>query len=304
MPVPSLLTVMALFLPALPAALLVLLLLAIITGFFPIGLWISARAAGVKVGLPALIGLRLRRIAPARVVLPLIKARQAGLPVTGAELEAHLIAGGDADEVVDAMVTAQRAHIDLPFAKAAALTLAGWHIKEAVRMCLLPKVIEIPFVSAFAKDGVELKVKAKVTVRAVLDRLSGGDAGEAAIVARVEEGLVAAIGAASSHQAVLEDPGLFSAAVLEKDLATNTAFEILSIAITAVDIGRHAGAKLESEQAEAEVLRALAWALRRGRLGVRCCRHAPGAAYPGEAGEDPYEAGTDRFAGEEIGPDI
>lgn len=219
--------------------------------FIPVGLWISAFAAGVRVGIFTLIGMRLRRVSPSRIILPLIKASKAGLTVNVNQLEAHYLAGGNVDKVVNALIAAFRANMDLQFVRAAAIDLAGRDVLEAVKMSVNPKVIETPNISAVAKDGIELLVKARVTVRANLDRLIGG-AGEATVIARVGEGIVTTVGSSVSHKDVLENPDLISQTVLNKGLDSGTAFEILSIDIADVDVGRNIGAQLMTLQAEAD----------------------------------------------------
>lgn len=235
--------------------------------FVPLGLWISALAAGVRVGIFTLIGMRLRRVPPAQIVLPLIKANKAGLDVNVNQLEAHYLAGGDVDKVIDALVAAHRAQIPLPFERSAAIDLAGRDVLEAVQMSVNPKVIETPIVSAVAKNGIELKVKARVTVRANIDRLVGG-AGEATIIARVGEGIVTTVGSSTDHKDVLENPDHISRTVLSKGLDAGTAFEILSIDIADVDVGRNIGAELMTDQAEAEKRIAQAKAEERRAMAV------------------------------------
>jgi len=235
--------------------------------FVPLGLWISAMAAGVNVGIFTLIGMRLRRVPPARIVLPLIKANKAGLDVNVNQLEAHFLAGGNVDRVTDALIAAQRAQIALPFERAAAIDLAGRDVLEAVQMSVNPSVIETPFVSGVAKNGIELKVKARVTVRANIDRLVGG-AGEKTIIARVGEGIVTSVGGAIDHKDVLENPDHISKTVLAKGLDAGTAYEILSIDIADVDVGRNIGAQLMTDQAEAEKRVAQAKAEERRAMGV------------------------------------
>ena len=267
--------------------------------FVPIGLWISSLAANVKISIFNLIGMKLRRVVPSRIVIPLIKARKAGLDLGVNQLEAHYLAGGNVDNVVNALIASERAGIELPFEKAAAIDLAGRDVLEAVKMSVNPKVIETTNVSAVAKDGIELLVKARVTVRADLERLVGG-AGEATILARIGEGIVTTVGSAKSHKEVLENPDDISKCVLSKGLDSGTAFEILSIDIADIDVGRNIGAHLQSLQAEAdkniaqakaeerramavakeqemrayvveaeaEVPKALAYALREGKMGV------------------------------------
>lgn len=231
--------------------LIIVILLILLFSFIPVGLWIASIAAGVPVGLINLIGMRLRRVIPAKIVLPLIKATKAGLSVSVDKLEAHYLAGGNVDRVIDAWIAAERAGIPLTFERAAAIDLAGRDVLEAVRMSVNPKVIETPVVAAVAKDGIELKAKARVTVRANIDRLVGG-AGEATIIARVGEGIVTTIGSAETHKEVLENPDLISKTVLKKGLDAGTAFEILSIDIADVDVGQNIGAKLRIDQAEAD----------------------------------------------------
>ncbi len=241
--------------------------LALFLHFVPLGLWISAIAAGVHVGIFTLIGMRLRRVPPAQIVLPLIKANKAGLDVNVNQLEAHFLAGGNVDRVIDALIAAHRAQIALPFERSAAIDLAGRNVLEAVQMSVNPKVIETPFVSAVAKNGIELKVKARVTVRANIDRLVGG-AGEATIIARVGEGIVTSVGSATDHKDVLENPDHISRTVLSKGLDAGTAFEILSIDIADVDVGRNIGAELMTDQAEAEKRVAQAKAEERRAMAV------------------------------------
>ncbi|MFY9186941.1 MAG: flotillin-like protein FloA [Bacillota bacterium] len=235
-----------LFLP-----IIIIVALLVLLNFVPIGLWISALASGVQVGIINLIGMRLRRVPPAKIILPLIKAVKAGLDVSADKLEAHFLAGGNVDRVIDALIAAQRAEIGLSFERAAAIDLAGRNVLEAVQMSVNPKVIETPIVAAVAKDGIELKAKARVTVRANIERLVGG-AGEATIIARVGEGIVTTVGSAESHKEVLENPDKISQTVLNKGLDAGTAFEILSIDIADVDVGRNIGARLQMDQAEAD----------------------------------------------------
>lgn len=219
--------------------------------FVPVGLWISSLAANVKVSIFNLVGMRLRRVVPSKIVMPLIKAIKAGLSINVNQLEAHYLAGGNVDGVVNALIAAERADMELPFEKAAAIDLAGRDVFDAVKMSVNPKVIETPMVSAVAKDGIELLVKARVTVRANLERLVGG-AGEATILARIGEGIVTTVGSAASHKEVLENPDDISKRILSKGLDSGTAFEILSIDIADVDVGRNIGAQLQTLQAEAD----------------------------------------------------
>ena len=235
--------------------------------FIPIGLWISALAAGVKIGIFTLIGMRLRRVIPSRIVNPMIKASKAGLKVTVNQLEAHYLAGGNVDRVVNSLIAAQRANIPLEFERSAAIDLAGRDVLQAVQMSVNPKVIETPKVAAVAKNGIEVMVKARVTVRANIDRLVGG-AGEETIIARVGEGIVTTVGSAEAHKAVLENPDLISRTVLSKGLDAGTAFEILSIDIADVDVGRNIGAQLQTDQAEADKRIAQAKAEERRAMAV------------------------------------
>lgn len=246
-----------------------LILVAIFTffTFIPVGLWISAAAAGVKVSILTLVGMRLRRVIPSRVINPLIKAEKAGIPISINKLEAHYLAGGNVDRVVNALIAAQRANIPLAFERAAAIDLAGRNVLEAVQMSVNPKVIETPVVAAIAKDGIELKAKARVTVRANIDRLVGG-AGEQTIIARVGEGVVTTVGSSGDHKEVLENPDLISKTVLEKGLDAGTAFEILSIDIADIDVGRNIGAQLQTDQAEADKRIAQAKAEERRAMAV------------------------------------
>lgn len=239
----------------------------LILSFIPIGLWISALAAGVKVGIVDLIGMRLRRVSPAKIVEPLIKAEKAGLNVKVSQLEAHYLAGGNVDRVVNALIAAERANIPLLFERAAAIDLAGRNVLEAVQMSVNPKVIETPIVAAVAKDGIEVRAKARVTVRANIDRLVGG-AGEETIIARVGEGIVTTVGSSEAHKAVLENPDRISQTVLSKGLDAGTAFEILSIDIADVDVGRNIGAQLQTDQAEADKRIAQAKAEERRAMAV------------------------------------
>jgi uncharacterized protein YqfA (UPF0365 family) len=277
----------------------VVCLISVFLTFVPIGLWVSSLAANVKVSIFNLVGMRLRRVIPSKIVIPLIKSTKAGMGLNVNQLEAHYLAGGNVDNVVNALIAAHRADIDLQFEKAAAIDLAGRDVLEAVKMSVNPRVIETPNVSAVAKDGIELLVKARVTVRANLERLVGG-AGEATILARVGEGIVTTVGSSDSHKIVLENPDAISKTVLNKGLDAGTAFEILSIDIADVDVGRNIGAQLQTLQAEAdkniaqakaeerramavakeqemratvveaeaEVPRAMAYAVREGKLGI------------------------------------
>ena len=233
------------------ALFLTFVLVVVFLRFVPLGLWISSLAAGVHVSIGSLIGMRLRRIQPKRLVEPLIKARKAGLDVTLSKLETHFLAGGNVDRVINALIAAQRSNIEMPFEKASAIDLAGRDVLQAVQMSVTPKVIETPVVAAIAKDGIELRAKARVTVRTNIERLVGG-AGEETIIARVGEGIVTTVGSSETHKIVLENPDLISRTVLSKGLDAGTAYEILSIDIADVDVGRNIGAQLQMDQAEAD----------------------------------------------------
>ncbi|MCM3716871.1 flotillin-like protein FloA [Fictibacillus phosphorivorans] len=230
---------------------LIVIALAILFTFVPVMLWISALAAGVRVGIFTLVGMRLRRVIPNRVINPLIKAVKAGLNLSTNQLESHYLAGGNVDRVVNALIAAHRANIELSFERAAAIDLAGRDVLEAVQMSVNPKVIETPFIAGVALDGIEVKAKARITVRANIDRLVGG-AGEETIIARVGEGIVSTIGSSDTHKKVLENPDMISQTVLAKGLDAGTAFEILSIDIADIDIGKNIGAELQTDQAMAD----------------------------------------------------
>lgn len=236
---------------ALIVTVLVLIFLVILFSYVPIGLLISASASGVKVSIGTLVGMRLRKVVPARIVNPLIKATKAGMDLPIGKLEAHYMAGGNVDRVVNALIAARGAGIPLDFEKACTIDLAGRNVLEAVQMSVNPKVIETPVIAAVAMDGIELRAKARVTVRANIDRLVGG-AGEETIIARIGEGIVTTVGSSQSHKEVLENPDSISRTVLSKGLDAGTAFEILSIDIADVDVGRNVGAQLQIDQAEAD----------------------------------------------------
>jgi uncharacterized protein YqfA (UPF0365 family) len=246
---------------------LVIVALAVFMSFFPLMLWISAVASGVRISIITLVAMRLRRVVPSRIVNPLIKASKAGLGININQLESHFLAGGNVDRVVNALIAAHRADIALVFDRAAAIDLAGRVVLQAVQMSVNPRVIETPIVAAVAKNGIEVKVKARVTVRANIDRLVGG-AGEETIIARVGEGIVTTVGSANSHKDVLENPDMISRTVLGKGLDAGTAFEILSIDIADVDIGKNIGAHLQTEQAEADKRIAQAKAEERRAMAV------------------------------------
>ncbi|HIF06890.1 MAG TPA: UPF0365 family protein [Gemmatimonadetes bacterium] len=217
----------------------------------PVRLWVEAISAGVRVGISQLVGMRLRKVSPPAVVRPLIWATKAGIPLSVNDLEAHYLAGGSVDRVVRALISADKASIELGFQQAAAIDLAGRDVFEAVQVSVIPKVINTPKVSAMAKDGIQLIAQARVTVRANINRLVGG-AGEDTILARVGEGIVSSIGSAISHKEVLENPDAISKTVLAKGLDSGTAFEILSIDIADVDVGKNIGADLQTHQADAD----------------------------------------------------
>jgi len=245
----------------------IVLFFIILFSVIPIGLWISAISAGVRVSLISLVAMRLRRVPPHRIILPLIKADKAGIEVNQNQLEAHYLAGGNVDRVVDALIAADKARIALPFDRAAAIDLAGRDVLDAVRVSVNPRVIQTPNISAVAKDGIELIATARITVRANLERLVGG-AGEETIIARVGEGVVSSIGSTQSHKGVLENPDIISKTVLAKGLDSGTAFEILSIDIADVNVGRNIGAQLQTDQAEADKRVAQAKAEERRAMAV------------------------------------
>lgn len=230
---------------------ILIILLIVFFSYVPVGLWVTAFFSGAKVSIGNLVGMKLRRVKPDEIVRPLIKATKAGLDISTDQLEAHHLAGGNINLVVDALIAAQRANIDLEFEQAAAIDLAGRNVFEAVQVSVNPKVIETPLISGVAKNGIEVKAKAKVTVRANIERLVGG-AGEETIIARVGEGIVTTVGSAEDHSEVLENPDSISNTILRKGLDSGTAFEILSIDIADVDVGRNIGAKLQADQAVAD----------------------------------------------------
>ena len=252
----------------------IVVFLIIFFSFVPLGLWITASASGVKIGLFQLVGMRIRKVNAADIVYPMIKATKAGLKIPMNKLEAHYLAKGgkssgkaSVNRVVDSLIAAQRAGIPLDFERSCAIDLAGRDVLNAVQMSVNPKVIETPIIAAVAMDGIELRAKAKVTVRANIDRLVGG-AGEETIIARVGEGIVTTGGSAASHKEVLENPDSISRTVLSKGLDAGTAFEILSIDIADVDVGRNVGAQLQIDQAEADKRIAQAKAEERRAMAV------------------------------------
>ena len=229
----------------------VVILGALLLYFVPLGLWITAIFSGVRVGLGTLIGMRLRKVNPSEIIRPLISATKADIELEIPQMEAHFLAGGRVGQVVTALISADRANIDLPWRRATAIDLAGRDVLQAVQVSVNPKVIETPRIAAVAKDGIQVVAVARVTVRANIERLVGG-AGEETIIARVGEGTVSSIGSAESHKHVLENPDGISSRVLERGLDSGTAFEILSIDIADVDVGRNIGAQLQTDQAEAD----------------------------------------------------
>ncbi len=229
----------------------VIVLLFVVLYFIPIGLWFSALVSGVRISLIQLFLMRFRKVPPGIIVRALIEGTKADVPLSRDALEAHYLAGGHVANVVHALVSASKANIELPFNMATAIDLAGRDVFEAVQMSVNPKVINTPPVTAVAKDGIQLIAKARVTVRASIKQLVGG-AGEETVLARVGEGIVSSIGSSHSHKAVLENPDFISRVVLEKGLDAGTAFEILSIDIADIDIGKNIGAVLQIDQAEAD----------------------------------------------------
>lgn len=248
-----------------PVAIIILIMLFLY--FVPVGLWVTAIFSGVRVSIATLVGMRLRKVTPAEIVRPLISAEKAGLDLDIGQMEAHYLAGGNVDRVVTALISADRANIDLPWKRATAIDLAGRDVLEAVQVSVNPKVIQTPRVAAVAKDGIQVVAVARVTVRANIDRLVGG-AGEETIIARVGEGTVSSIGSADNHKSVLENPDAISRYVLERGLDSGTAFEILSIDIADVDVGRNIGAELQTDQAEADKKIAQARAEERRAMAV------------------------------------
>jgi len=256
-----------LFLSTIGLVIVGVVILMVLAWAVPVRLWVEAIFAGVRVGLGDLIGMRLRKVSPASVIRPLIAATKAELNLSIKDLEAHYLAGGRVDRVVKALISANKANIDLSFQRAAAIDLAGRDVLDAVKVSVNPKVIETPKVAAMAKDGIQLIATARVTVRANINRLVGG-AGEDTILARVGEGIVSTIGSSESHKAVLENPDAISKTVLAKGLDAGTAFEILSIDIADVDVGKNIGAELQTDQAEADKRIAQAKAEERRAMAV------------------------------------
>jgi uncharacterized protein YqfA (UPF0365 family) len=244
-----------------------LIVVSVFLRFIPIGLWVTAIASGVRVSFATLFGMRFRKVNPAAIVNPMIQAYKAGLRPEVDALEAHFLSGGNVKRVIDALISADKAGIPLTFQKATAIDLAGRDVFEAVQVSVNPKVITTPKVAAMAKDGIQLLAVARVTVRANIERLVGG-AGEETILARVGEGIVSTIGSAATHKMVLESPDMISKSVLAKGLDAGTAFEILSIDIADVDVGKNIGAELQTDQAEADKRIAQAKAEERRALAV------------------------------------
>ena len=247
--------------------LLVIVILSFILYFIPVQLWIAAWSSGAPVGIFTLIAMRLRRVPPAIVITSRISAVKAGLDIALNDLEAHYLAGGNVQKTVNALISADKAGILMTFKRAAAIDLAGRDVLEAVKMSVIPKVIQTPRVAAVAKDGIQLIAISRVTVRTNIDRLVGG-AGEETIIARVGEGVVSTIGSAETHKSVLENPDHISKNVLKKGLDAGTAYEILSIDIADVDVGENIGAKLQIEQANADKQMAQARAEARRAMAV------------------------------------
>ena len=243
------------------------ILVSLILWAIPVRLWVEAISAGAKVGILYLVGMRLRKVNPPAVVRPLIWATKAGIPLDIEDLEAHYLAGGAVGRVVHALISADKANIELSFQQAAAIDLAGRDVFEAVQVSVTPKVITTPRITAMARDGIQLIATARVTVRVNINRLVGG-AGEETVMARVGEGIVSNIGSADSHKAVLENPNKISKTVLARGLDAGTAFEILSIDIADIDVGKNIGAELQTDQAEADKRVAQARAEERRAMAV------------------------------------
>ena len=247
---------------------LIIGLILFVRSYIPLNLWIMAIFSGVRLGLLELVAMRIRNVRPRKIVLPLINASKAGLKeITASDLETHFLAGGSVEEVVKALIAADKANIDLSFKQAAAIDLAGRDVSEAVQISVNPKVITTNAVTSVAQDGIQLITKARVTLRANIAQLVGG-AGEETILARVGEGIVTAVGSSHSHKDVLENPDRISKLVLEKGLDAGTAFEILSIDIADIDVGENIGAKLQIEQANADLRVAEAKAEERRAMAI------------------------------------
>ncbi|SFA96418.1 flotillin-like protein FloA [Algoriphagus aquimarinus] len=249
------------------AAVAGIVLLFIFLYFVPVNLWITAQFSNVKVGIGELIGMRIRKVPPSIIVNSLITATKAGVELTTNDLETHYMAGGNIPNVIRALISADKANINLTFKQATAIDLAGRDVFEAVQISVNPKVINTPNVAAVAADGIQLIAKARVTVRANIAQLVGG-AGEETILARVGEGIVTSIGSAATHKSVLENPDKISKLVLQRGLDAGTAFEILSIDIADIDVGTNIGAKLQIDQASADLKVAEARAEERRAMAV------------------------------------
>lgn len=230
----------------------VLIVFFVIYYFVPFGLWISAIASDVSVGLLDFIGMRLRRVSPPSIINPAIMLKKGGIDISLQALESHYLAGGNVAKVASALIAAQKAGINLSFDKATAIDLAGRDVLDAVRLCVKPKVIQTPLVAAMAKNGIQVKAIARVTVKADINKLVGGVT-EETILARVGEGIVTTIGSAASHEEILENPDRISKTIQDKGLDAKAAFEILSIDIADVDVGDNIGAKLQIDQSEADM---------------------------------------------------
>ncbi|GAB3194479.1 uncharacterized protein YqfA (UPF0365 family) [Pontibacter aydingkolensis] len=244
-----------------------IILLMIFLYFVPISLWITALFSGVRVGLLELVFMRIRKVPPSLIVNSMINSTKAGIDLTTTELETHYLAGGNVPTVIKALISADKANIPLSFKQATAIDLAGRNVFEAVTTSVNPKVINTPNVAAVAQDGIQLIAKARVTVRANINQLVGG-AGEETILARVGEGIVTSIGSSTSHKSVLENPDIISKLVLQKGLDAGTAYEILSIDIADIDVGENIGAKLQIDQAGADLKVAEAKAEERRAMAV------------------------------------
>ncbi|WP_432633182.1 flotillin-like protein FloA [Brachyspira sp.] len=240
-----------LMIPMFVGIVIILIILLIFLRFFPIGLWVTALFSGVRISIITLLTMRLRRVNPSLIVLNQIKLWKAGIKIESNKLEAHYLAGGNPTAVSDALIAADKASLNLTFERACAIDLAGRDLVDAIRTSVSPRVIATPLIAAVAKDGIQVKATARVTVRTNINRLVGG-AGEETIIARVGEGIVTTIGSSASHKEVLENPDRISQVVLAKGLDSGTAFEILSIDIADVDVGSNIGAFLQIDQAEAD----------------------------------------------------
>lgn len=245
----------------------ILAIAALFLNFVPVHLYIKATSSGVHIGLFYLVMMRLRNVPPNKIIEPMIMAYQASLGIRINDLEAHYLAGGNVDKVVNALIQARKANINLDFPQACAIDLAGRDVLEAVNMSVNPKVIKTPLIGAVAKNGIQLRATARITVKADINKLIGG-AGEETVIARVGEGICTTIGSAETHKKVLEAPGMISQKVLDKGLDEGTAYEILSIDIADIDVGRNIGSQLQIDQAEADKQIAQAKAEQRRALAI------------------------------------